>query len=198
MQQWNRKRTFLIHECIIEWFCWYWDCWWKDVIESGAVSGMRIGRGDRSTWRKPVTVSFVHHRSLISLSGIEPGLPQREASDWLPELWYGRVMLLLCKELCLLPICENSHLNHVLVIDSNLQFEACMSSVMDLSSATCYACWVAFLLVFWHLSDVSNRTLPFLTCTAWHSPTLSLALLGHAHIGGDAHWVAWGETSHEM
>jgi hypothetical protein len=180
------KKTFSIHECAIEWCCLNWDCWWRDVIESGTVSGMKIGRGDWSTRRKPVTVSLVHHRFLIPLRRNEPGLQQQEANDWLPELWYGLVMLLLCKEFCLLPTCENSHLNHVCDIGSNLHFEACVSSVMDLSLPF-------FFVVFQHLADVSNQTLCFFTYTAWHPLTSSLAVLGHAHIRG-AHCVAWGET----
>jgi hypothetical protein len=78
-------------------------------------------------------------------------------SQWLPDCL---VMLLLCKEFCLLLICANSHLNHVSDIDSNFHFEACVSSVMDLSPATYYACWVAFFLVFRHLADVSNQIPP--------------------------------------
>jgi hypothetical protein len=45
-----------------------------DDDECGAVGGMRIGRGNRSTRRKPVPVHFVHHKSHISWPpGSNPG-----------------------------------------------------------------------------------------------------------------------------
>jgi hypothetical protein len=39
------------------------------VNECGAVSGMRIGRGNRCARRKPATVTFVYHKSHMIWDG---------------------------------------------------------------------------------------------------------------------------------
>jgi hypothetical protein len=44
-----------------------------NMIDYGAVVGMRIGRGSRSTLRQPALVPLVHKFHMIS--GIELGLP---------------------------------------------------------------------------------------------------------------------------
>jgi hypothetical protein len=48
--------------------------------ECGAVSGTRIGRGNRST-QKPATVPLCPPQITCDLTGLEPGQPQWEASD---------------------------------------------------------------------------------------------------------------------
>jgi hypothetical protein len=52
-----------------------------DEGDCGATGGMKIGRGNRSTWRKPAPVPLCHHKSHITRLGLEPGPPQWEASD---------------------------------------------------------------------------------------------------------------------
>jgi hypothetical protein len=44
--------------------------------DDGEFGGMKIGRGNRSTRRKPV-----HHKSHLTRPGREPGPPRWEASD---------------------------------------------------------------------------------------------------------------------
>jgi hypothetical protein len=39
----------------------------------GAFSGMRIYKRNQSTWREPASVPIVHHKSLMTWRGIEPG-----------------------------------------------------------------------------------------------------------------------------
>jgi hypothetical protein len=48
-----------------------------DDDDCGAISGMNIGMGNRSTRRKPAQRHFVHHKSHMT----RPGLPRWEASD---------------------------------------------------------------------------------------------------------------------
>jgi hypothetical protein len=56
---------------------------WRQIdAECGAVSGMRIGRGNRSTRRKASLVHFVYHKS-HDWPGLESGL----------QLWHGHVAL---------------------------------------------------------------------------------------------------------
>jgi hypothetical protein len=56
--------------------------WMIDDDECGAISVVRIGRGNRSTRRKPALVyHFVNHKSHMAWRGIEPGPPQWEADD---------------------------------------------------------------------------------------------------------------------
>jgi hypothetical protein len=38
---------------------------------------------------------FVHHKSHMTLPGIEPGPPRWEAGDYPPELWHGQLVYLL-------------------------------------------------------------------------------------------------------
>jgi hypothetical protein len=52
-----------------------------DVCDCGAVGGMRIGSGNQNTLRKPASVLFVHHKSHMTWSVLEPGPPQWEAGD---------------------------------------------------------------------------------------------------------------------
>jgi hypothetical protein len=49
--------------------------------EDGEFSGMKTGRGNRSTWRKLPQRHFVHHKSHLTRPGREPGSPRWEASD---------------------------------------------------------------------------------------------------------------------
>jgi hypothetical protein len=51
-----------------------------DYGDCGAVSGMKFGRGNRITRRKPAQRHFVHHKSQMTRFGLEPG----------PPLWEGR------------------------------------------------------------------------------------------------------------
>jgi hypothetical protein len=43
-----------------------------DEDDCGAIGGMKIGRGNRSTGRKPVPVPFVHHKSHMTWPELEP------------------------------------------------------------------------------------------------------------------------------
>jgi hypothetical protein len=52
-----------------------------DDDDYGAVGGMRIGRGNRSTRRKPAPVPLCPPQIPHDLTGIEPGLPRLEAGD---------------------------------------------------------------------------------------------------------------------
>jgi hypothetical protein len=47
----------------------------------GAIGGMKIGRGNRSTRRKPVPAPLVHHKSHMTRPVLETGPPRWEASD---------------------------------------------------------------------------------------------------------------------
>jgi hypothetical protein len=47
----------------------------------GAVGGMRNGRGDRSTRKKPAPVPLVRHKTHITRPGMEPGLPRWKAGN---------------------------------------------------------------------------------------------------------------------
>jgi hypothetical protein len=49
--------------------------------EGGAISGMRIGRGYGSTWRKPTPVPLCPPQIPHELYGFEPGPPQWEAGN---------------------------------------------------------------------------------------------------------------------
>jgi hypothetical protein len=49
--------------------------------DCGEIGGMNIGRGNRSTRRKPAPAHFVHHKSHMTRPGFEPGPPRFEASD---------------------------------------------------------------------------------------------------------------------
>jgi hypothetical protein len=49
--------------------------------DCGAIGWMRIGRGNRSTWRKAVPVHFVHRKSHMTWPDHEPGTPLWEAGD---------------------------------------------------------------------------------------------------------------------
>jgi hypothetical protein len=42
-----------------------------DEDDCGAIGGMKIGRGNRSTRRKPAQRHFVHHKSHITRPGLE-------------------------------------------------------------------------------------------------------------------------------
>jgi hypothetical protein len=49
--------------------------------EDGEFGGMMIGRGNRSTWRKPTPVPLCPSHIPHDLTGREPGPPPREISD---------------------------------------------------------------------------------------------------------------------
>jgi hypothetical protein len=53
--------------------------WMVDDDECGAVSGMRIGRGNRSIGENLPQCHFVQHKSHMIRPGLEPGPPQWEA-----------------------------------------------------------------------------------------------------------------------
>jgi hypothetical protein len=50
-----------------------------DDGDCGAIGGMKIGRGNRSTGRNPPQRHFVHHKSHMTRPGIEPGPPRNTA-----------------------------------------------------------------------------------------------------------------------
>jgi hypothetical protein len=47
----------------------------------GAIGGMKIGRENQSTGRKPAPAPLVHHKSHMTRTGIESRPPRWEASD---------------------------------------------------------------------------------------------------------------------
>jgi hypothetical protein len=49
--------------------------------DDAEICGMKIGRGNRSTRRKPAPVSLCQPQTPHALPGREPGPPQWEASD---------------------------------------------------------------------------------------------------------------------
>jgi hypothetical protein len=49
--------------------------------DCGEIGGMKIGRRNRSTRRKPAQRNFVHHKSHMTRPGFEPWPPRWEASD---------------------------------------------------------------------------------------------------------------------
>jgi hypothetical protein len=49
--------------------------------DCGEIGGMKIGRGNKSTRRKPAQCHFIHHKSYITRPGFETGAPRWEASD---------------------------------------------------------------------------------------------------------------------
>jgi hypothetical protein len=49
---------------------------------------MRIGRGTDVFVENLPQCHFVHHKSNVTWPGIKPGLPEEEASDYLPVLYY--------------------------------------------------------------------------------------------------------------
>jgi hypothetical protein len=49
--------------------------------DDGEIDGMLIGRGNRSTQRKPSPVPLCRPQAPTCLPGREPGLPRWEASD---------------------------------------------------------------------------------------------------------------------
>jgi hypothetical protein len=56
-----------------------------DDDECGAIGGI-IGRGNRSTRRKPAPVPLLPQQSHVTWRGLEPGPRRREASHLPPEL----------------------------------------------------------------------------------------------------------------
>jgi hypothetical protein len=55
--------------------------------EDGEFGGMMIGRGNRSTRRKPAPVPLCPPQIPHDLTRREPGQPRWEAGDQPPELW---------------------------------------------------------------------------------------------------------------
>jgi hypothetical protein len=51
------------------------------INEYEAVDGMKTGRRNQSTLRKPAPVPLFHNKSHMPTPGIEPGLPWWEASS---------------------------------------------------------------------------------------------------------------------
>jgi hypothetical protein len=49
--------------------------------DDGEIGGMMIGRGNRSTWRKPAPVPICPPQTPHALTGREPWPPRWEASD---------------------------------------------------------------------------------------------------------------------
>jgi hypothetical protein len=49
--------------------------------DDGEIGGMKISRGNRSTWRKPAPVPLCSPQTPHALPGRKPGPPQWEASD---------------------------------------------------------------------------------------------------------------------
>jgi hypothetical protein len=49
--------------------------------DCGEIGGMKIGRGNRSTLRKPAPAQLVHHKSHMTRPGFQPGPPRWEASE---------------------------------------------------------------------------------------------------------------------
>jgi hypothetical protein len=60
-----------------------------DDGDYGAIGGMNIGRGNRSTRENLPQRHFAHHKSNMTRLGLEPRLPRWEASDYPPELGTG-------------------------------------------------------------------------------------------------------------
>jgi hypothetical protein len=52
-----------------------------DCGDDGEFGGIKIGKGNRSTRRKPAPTPFAHHKSHLTRPGLEPGPPLWEASD---------------------------------------------------------------------------------------------------------------------
>jgi hypothetical protein len=52
-----------------------------DVDDCGATDGMKIGRGNESTRRKPAPASLLNHKIHMTRLGLEPGQLMWEASD---------------------------------------------------------------------------------------------------------------------
>jgi hypothetical protein len=52
-----------------------------DDADSGAIVGMKIGRGNRSTQRKPAPLPLFYHKSYVTWPGLELGPLLWEASD---------------------------------------------------------------------------------------------------------------------
>jgi hypothetical protein len=50
-----------------------------DDDDRGAIGGMKTGRGNRSTRRKPALAPFYPPQSHMRTSGLEPGQPRWEA-----------------------------------------------------------------------------------------------------------------------
>jgi hypothetical protein len=50
-------------------------------IEDGEFGGMKIGRGNQGTRRKPAPAPLCPHKSHLTRHGLELGPPRREASD---------------------------------------------------------------------------------------------------------------------
>jgi hypothetical protein len=61
----------------------------KSEGDCGEIGGMKIGRGTEVLGENLPQRQFVHHKSHMTRSGIEPGLPRWDASDYPLELLRG-------------------------------------------------------------------------------------------------------------
>jgi hypothetical protein len=65
----------------------------RDDEECGAVGGMRTGRENRSTRRRPALMPFCQPQIPRDLTGVEPEPMRWESGDLPPELWHDFVGL---------------------------------------------------------------------------------------------------------
>jgi hypothetical protein len=70
--------------------------------DDGGFGGMKIGRGNRSTRRKPYPGPrhVVYHKSHLTRPRLDPGPPRWEASDYPLELLRGPYSYLVTKLVC--------------------------------------------------------------------------------------------------
>jgi hypothetical protein len=57
--------------------------------DCGEADGMKIGKGNRSSPRKPAPALLLSTKSHMTRPKFEPGPPRWEAGDKPPELWRG-------------------------------------------------------------------------------------------------------------
>jgi hypothetical protein len=52
-----------------------------DDDDDGEFGGIKIGKGNRSTWRKPTPAPLCSPQILLARPGLEPGPPRWETSE---------------------------------------------------------------------------------------------------------------------